>query len=276
MTQEKTRPLVSVIIPAFNESPSMISNAVTSILQQTYTNIEVHVFDDSTKKDTRDALDSFAKYPRVTIHRSPDRIGFIKSLNLGLEASKGKYIARMDGDDYSHPDRFQKEIDFLEAHPEVMVVGGQMNIMDEKGQIVSSRKYPQKGIGFFLYSCIRNPLAHPTIMMRREIVDMGYRYDETLRMSEDLDLWLRLMNDGYELANLPDTILDFRVMANFLEKRSSDVQREVMAQVRNKNFDKRHLIHSFLSVFAGWLFTHVPRHAINKAYQFENKSVEKN
>ena len=108
-------------------------------------------------------------------------------------------------------------------------------------------------------------------MMRREVVDMGYRYDETLRMSEDLDLWLRLMNKGLRLANLPDTVLDFRVMNNFLEKRSSDVQREVMAQVRNKNFDKHHLIHSILSVFSGWLFNHIPRSAIKKAYQLENK-----
>ena len=146
-----------------------------------------------------------------------------------------------------------------------------MNIMDENGQITSSRTYPTGGLKFFLFSCARNPLAHPTIMMRREIVDKGYRYDETLRMSEDLDFWLRLMNDGYKIANLPDTLLDYRVMGNFLEKRSSDVQREVMAQVRHKNFDKRHLVHSVLSDFSGWLFTHVPRGAIDRAYNSENK-----
>ena len=274
MNSDITEPLVSVIIPAFNEAPAMISNAISSILHQTYTNIEVHILDDSTKPETQAAIDAFAEDQRIRIHRFPNRVGFIKSLNLGLELSKGEYIARMDGDDYSHPDRIQKEIDFLKSHPQVMVVGGQMNIMDKNGQITSSRKYPLGGMKFFLFSCFRNPLAHPTVMMRREIIDMGYRYDETLRMSEDLDLWLRLMNDGYILANLPDTVLDFRVMANFLEKRSSDVQREVMAQVRNKNFDKRHLIHSFLSILAGVLFTHVPRHAIDKAYQLENKSIE--
>ena len=267
-------PLVSVIIPAFNEAPELISVAIDSILKQTYSNLEVLVFDDSSKQETQSAIDAFLIDSRVQVFRGKERVGFIQSLNKGLEASRGQYITRMDGDDYSHPDRIQKEIDFLEAHPKVMVVGGQMNIMDKKGQITSSRKYPLGGMKFFLFSCCRNPLAHPTVMMRREIIDMGYRYDETLRMSEDLDLWLRLMNDGYELANLPDTVLDFRVMANFLEKRSSDVQREVMAQVRNKNFDKRHLIHSVLSFLAGWLFTHVPRHAIDKVYQLENKNLE--
>ena len=276
MNNTGDKPLISVIIPAFNESATDISNAISSILQQTYTNIEVLIFDDSTSQDTIDAIDAFAKDTRVSIYRSSTRVGFIKSLNLGLESSKGKYIARMDGDDYSHPDRFQKELSFLEDHPDVMVVGGQINIMDENTHITSSRKYPLGGIKLRLFSCIRNPMAHPAIMMRREIVDMGYRYDDSLKMSEDLDLWLRLMNDGYKLANIPDTVLDFRVMRNFLEKRCSNVQREVMAQVRNKNFDKRHLIHSLLSVIFGWMFTHVPRYIIDRAYQRENKGIEQN
>ena len=264
-------PLVSVVIPFFNESPIFVEEAINSILNQSYQNIEVHIFDDSTKEDTRNAINSFTSDPRVALHRYPERVGFIKSLNLGLEASTGKYIARMDGDDFSHPDRFEKQVAYLESHPEVMVVGGQMNIMDEKGQITSARVYPTDGMKFFLFSCVRNPLAHPTVMMRREVVDKGYRYEDTLRMSEDLDLWLRLMNDGYKLANIPDTVLNYRVLDNFLEKRTSDLQREVMKEVRDKNFDKRHLLHSILSCICGWLFTHVPRKVIDRAYNNENK-----
>ena len=265
------QPLVSVIIPAYNERPDMIIDSINSILNQTYKSIELHIFDDSTKDKTREAIDQFTSDPRVNIYRFEKRVGFIKSLNLGLETAKGTFIARMDGDDWSFPDRFEKEVAFLQSHQNVMVVGGQMNIMDAEGNITSSRSYPTDGIKFSLFSCIRNPLAHPTIMMRREIVDKGYRYDETLKMSEDLDLWLRLMNDGYKLANIPDTVLNYRVMDNFLEKRSSDVQREVMAQVRKKNFDKRHIMHSSLSNISGWLFTHVPRGAIDRAYNNENK-----
>lgn len=265
------QPFVSVVLPAFNERPDMITDAINSILQQTYKNIELHIFDDSTKYETMAAIDAFQADSRVNIHRSAERVGFIKSLNRGLEVSTGKYIARMDGDDFSHPDRFEKEVAFLEANPDVMVVGGQMNIMDENGQITSARSYPTGGLKFFFFSCARNPMAHPTIMMRREVVDKGYRYDESLKMSEDLDFWLRLMNDGYRIANLTDTLLNYRVMGNFLEKRSSDTQREVMAQVRHKNFDKRHLVHSILSNLSGWLFTHAPRGAIDRAYNSENK-----
>lgn len=266
----KQRHLVSVVMPAFNERADMISDAISSILRQTYQNIELHIFDDSTKEETKVAIDTFENDPRVKIHRFPERVGFIKSLNRGLEAATGKYIARMDGDDFSAPDRIEKEVAYLDAHPDVAVVGGQMNIMDEDGKIISARAYPTGGLKFFLFSCARNPLAHPTVMIRREVIDKGYRYDESLRMSEDLDFWLRLMNDGYKLANIRDTVLNYRVMDNFLEKRSSDVQREVMAQVRYKNFDKRHLVHSVLSSLSGWLFTHVPRGAIDRAYNSEN------
>lgn len=266
----KQQHLVSVVMPAFNERADMISDAISSILKQTYQNIELHIFDDSTKEETKVAIDAFENDYRVKIHRFPKRVGFIKSLNLGLEAATGEYIARMDGDDFSHPNRIEKEVAYLDAHPDVVVVGGQMDIMDEDGKIISTRAYPTGGLKFFLFSCVRNPLAHPTIMMRRELIDKGYRYDESLRMSEDLDLWLRLMNDGYKLANISDMVLNYRVMENFLEKRSSDVQREVMAQVRYKNFDKRHFMHSILSNLSGWLFTHVPREAIDRVYNSEN------
>ena len=255
----------------YNETPEMISKAITSIIQQSYQNWELHILDDSTNEETKAAIDLFASDDRVIIHRQNERLGFIKSLNRGLELSKGSYIARMDGDDYSHPRRFEKEVYFLESHHDVYVVGGQMNIMDENGVITSSRNYPTGGIKLFVFSCIRNPLAHPTIMMRREVVDKGFKYDDTLKMSEDLDLWLRLLNNGYKIANIPEIVLDYRVMDNFLEKRSSNLQREVMAQVRHKNFDKRHFVHSVLSDGFGWLFTHVPRGIIDKAYNRENK-----
>ena len=268
-----TQPLVSVVMPTFNETPEMVSSAIQSILQQTYKNFEFHIFDDSTDEKTKMAIDSLSSDSRIYIHRSPNRVGFIKSLNLGLEATTGKYIARMDGDDFSFPERFEKEVAFLEGNQDVAVIGGQINIIDEHGNITSSRSYPLGGLKFFLFSCVRNPMAHPTIMMRREVVDMGYRYDETLKMSEDLDLWLRLMNDSYKLANIPDTVLNYRVMNNFLAKRTSDIQRTVMAEVRKKNFCKHRLLHSILSSIAGWLFTHLPRSALDSVYKSENKIV---
>lgn len=267
---EKSGPLVSVIMATFNEEPDMIGKSISSIIDQTYENFELLIFDDSTKQETKDKIDSFTTDPRVKVFRFPSRVGFVKSLNKGLEAAKGKYIARMDGDDMSLPIRFEKEVHFLEKHKDIAVVGGQINIMDENNKITSSRSYPLGGMKLYLFSCARNPLAHPTIMMHRSLVDKGFRYDETLKMSEDLDFWLRLLNAGYHIANLPDNVLNYRVQSNFMEKRSSTKQREYMANVRKKNFDSHHLFHSVLSNAFGWMFTHVPVGAINNIYRKEN------
>lgn len=270
MTATKNSPLVSVVMASFNEDPEMIGKSISSILNQTYKNFELLIFDDSTKQGTKDKIDSFTTDRRVKVFRFPERVGFVKSLNKGLEAARGKYIARMDGDDISLPIRFEKEVRFLEKYKDIAVVGGQINIMDETDNITSTRTYPLGGLKLYLFSCARNPLAHPTIMMRRALVDRGFRYDENLKMSEDLDFWLRLLNAGYHIANLSDVVLNYRVQSNFTEKRSSDTQREYMADVRKKNFDSHHLFHSVLSNVSGWMFTHVPVGAINKLYKKEN------
>ena len=107
-------------------------------------------------------------------------------------------------------------------------------------------------------------------MMRRELVDAGFRYDESLRMSEDLDLWLRLMNRGYKLANLREAVLAYRVGDDFAEKRTKRAQIEYMAMVRRRNFNGRYPIRSALSCAAGWMFLHAPVRLIQKAYKSEN------
>lgn len=265
------KPFVSVIMTAYNESPDHITDAINSILCQTYTDLELIILDDSTNEDTIRAIDAFNNDHRVSILRSNERLGLTRSLNRGLESSQGKYIAKMDGDDISLPERLEKEVEHLESHPDTAIVGGQINIIDEYGNITSSRKYPSGGLTLYLYSCFRNPLAHPTVLMRRDIVDNGYRYDSSLKMSEDLDLWLRLINNGYKIRNLPDTLVNYRVSDDFLDKRCSDTQRRVMAQVRYKNFYKRRPVHSVLSAFSGWLFIHVPRRSIANVYKRENR-----
>lgn len=266
---------VSVIMATYNEKPEYIKNAVESILSQTYQELELLVFDDSTKDETKNALDEYTSDYRVKIFRYPERLGFVQALNKGLEMAQGRYIARMDADDIAYFDRLEKEAAYLDEHPEVDIVGGQMNIINEEGQVISSRVYPSGGMKLFLFSVIRNPLAHPTVMMRRELVDKGFRYDESLKMSEDLDLWLRILNASYKIANIQDTILNYRVADDFAEKRTKRQQMEYMAFVRKKNFSRKRLVHSILSVTFGWIFLHMPTEFIKKIYRKENNQKEK-
>lgn len=271
-TNCETKALVSVIMTVFNEQPYMIHESILSILNQTYKNFELLIFDDSTNDDSKKAVDYFSSDKRVKIFREANRIGFVPSLNRGLTIAEGDYIARMDADDISLNNRFELEVEFLSQHSNVGVVGGQLNIINEKGEIISSRKYPCSGMKLFFYSAIRCPLAHPTIMMKKAIADDGFRYDENLKTCEDLDLWLRLMNNGIKLVNIPETVLNYRVTDNFISKRSNRKQLENVALVRNRNFSKRYFFHSVMSCITAWLFLNAPVSLIQGAYKNENRS----
>lgn len=278
MIEKKKDPLVSVIMATYNETPHILEESIKSILEQSYKNIELLIFDDSTNANTKKTIDFFAEDERIRVFRGSQRIGFVQSLNQGLKEAKGKYIARMDGDDFSYKTRIEKEVKFLENNIDVDVIGGQIEIINEKGNVISHRRYPVSKIGIYLYSCFRNPLAHPSIMMRRKIVDEGYFYNEKLKMSEDLDLWLRLINNGYSIRNIKDIVLKYRVQSNFIDKRTSYKQRIYMESVRKSNFNKKHLLHGILSCCAGWLFTHIPVKCLEKLYNKENSrriSLEK-
>lgn len=272
MDATKNTPHVSVIIPAYNESPTIISEAINSIIHQSYKNIEIHIFDDSTNQNTREAIDSFSNYPNVFIHRSETRFGFVHSLNVGLDVSKGKYIARMDSDDISMPDRIQKQVSFLENNPEIDFVGGALELIDQDGNTISARNYPTTGFGLLCYAAFRCPFAHPTVMMRKSIVEEGFHYDESLKKAEDLDFWLRLIQSGHKCANLPDCLLKYRITQNFLDKRGDMLQRQTMAKVRAKNMSFRHPFLSVFSSFTGFIAMHLPRRIVDMVYRMENKN----
>src|SRR5574344_2119427 len=100
MNQTNNNPLVTIVMATFNESPEMITKAINSILYQSYKNLELLILDDSTAIDSKNAIDSVvANDTRVKVIRKEQRMGFVPALNEGIRLSKGKYIARMDGDD---------------------------------------------------------------------------------------------------------------------------------------------------------------------------------
>lgn len=264
-------PLVSIVMATYNEPPTQIEKAIASILNQSYRNLELLIYDDSTNPETISVIDSFCNDERVKIHRFSVRLGFVPSLNKGLEEAKGEYIARMDGDDIALPERIEKEVSVLEACLDVAVIGGAVNIIDANDKITSKRVYPLGGLRLRLYSCIRSPLAHPTVMMRRLIIDAGYKYDTKLQKSEDLDLWLRLLNSGYKIINLPYCVLSYRVADNFNTKRNSKEQWKYTAYVRRKNFSFRYFFFSVLSVVAGTILSILPKRIIDRAYNKENQ-----
>lgn len=262
-------PLVTVIVAVYNDNPEYLTQALNSLRNQTYENIEVIVLDDSSNAETRSVVDSFVSDDRFRIVRKAEKMGFVKALNIGLEEAKGQYIARMDSDDISELDRIKKQVVYLENHEDISVIGGQMDIINENGEIISHRKYPECGIKLFLYSLIRDPLSHPTVMMKRKIVDEGFRYDESMKKAEDIDLWLRIMNHGYKIANLQDVLLKYRIENNFNEKRTGDQQRYVF-KARIRNLSLRRPVFSFFSMIFTTIYRFAPRNVLASLYNNEN------
>ena len=135
-------PLVSVIMSVYNGEKYLVQ-AIDSILNQTYQNFEFIIIDDCSTDNSSHILQEYAKKDsRIKIIKKEKNIGikgFIENLNLGISIAEGKYIARMDADDISLPERFQKQVTFLENNPEIFMVGAQIDFINEKNEIIGEK-----------------------------------------------------------------------------------------------------------------------------------------
>lgn len=268
---DKESPLVSVVMATFNETPDMVGKAIESILNQTYTNLELFILDDSTNELTRNKIDSYLIDERVKVIRSENRMGFVPALNKGLSLTSGKYVARMDGDDISLSDRFEKQVAFLEENGDVFVLGGQMNIINENDEVTSERKYPIGKRQILKYELFRCPIAHPTAMFRHELLEKGFKYDENLKRAEDLNLWLSIQKAGYRIENLNEKLLNYRVCGSLAQKRGRE-QWKNNYRIRKRNFNKRQFFFSVASCFIAFCYLLIPNYLFNIYYIKENKN----
>lgn len=149
-----------------------------------------------------------------------NNLGLTKSLNKGLDVARGELIARMDSDDISEPDRFERQVKFLMKHPETDIVGGSLREFNENCSNLRERHYPQTHEDVVKYICKASPLAHPTVMMRRRIFDEGLRYNEKYRISQDIALWFDAIMKGYRIANIPEVTINFRSEGDVFKRRS--------------------------------------------------------
>lgn len=205
-------PLVSVVMPVHNGG-KFVEEAVESILTQTLPDFEFIIINDGSTDDTSVLLNRYARADsRVRIYNQA-KLGLIASLNKGCSVAVGKYIARMDADDVAFPDRFERQVGFLERHPEIAVLGAAAEVIDANGKRIGEIRHPTDDREIdkaLLNSCC---FAHPTIMMRKEVFRAVGGYVKTFVDAEDYDLWLRIA-ERYKLANLPEPVLRYRFHTN--------------------------------------------------------------
>ena len=157
---------------------------------------------------------------KLVVLRNEQNLGLTKSLNRGLGVAHGELIARMDSDDISESDRFEKQEKFLMEHPDVDIVGGALREFNEKCRNLRVRNYPYTHEEAVKYICKASPLAHPTVMMRRRIFDEGLHYNEKYRTSQDIALWFDAILAGYKIANVPEVTINFRSQGDVFKRRS--------------------------------------------------------
>lgn len=204
-------PLVTVVVPSFNESPAIVRASLESIRNQTFPDFECIVVDESTCPECAEACRVVcAEDPRFIYVHPAERLGLPKSLNLAISQARGRLIARFDADDICMLDRIALQVAFFDTHPEISVVGGALDIINDDGQVVAHRGYPQSSVKIAKGMQYTTTIAHPTVMFRRDAIEKHGGYNPEFRFSEDLDLWLRWMNAGLCFANLPQALVFYR------------------------------------------------------------------
>lgn len=158
----------------------------------------------------------------LIVHKNSENIGLTKSLNIGLKYVTSKYIARMDSDDKSDSFRFEKQVGYLENHPEIAVLGGAIQEINADGEKVNKRTYPLNSEDAMRYIVKASPLAHPAVIMRREIFESGLKYNETYRTSQDIALWFDVLKAGFKISNIEDTVLYFRITESTFQRRNKN------------------------------------------------------
>lgn len=219
----KTRILVMMSVYV-GDRPLAFYYAVKSILDQTYKNLVVCIFvDGKLNHNLYRVVELFETNVRINVVFSLENVGLAKALNTIIDANlEGEqhlaYFCRMDSDDIAHLNRFEKQIDYLENHNAVDVVGGNC-IEFGKSNYVSSKFLSHYDI--VEKFVVQVPFIHPTVVFRRRVFESGIRYPEESYLTEDLFLWIKLINRGFTLANIPDVVLSFRVTNSTYLRRAS-------------------------------------------------------
>lgn len=197
-------PKVSVIMSVYN-GEKYVKHAVESILAQTFKDFEFIIINDGSNDKTPEILATFDD-PRIKIIHQTNNIGLTKSLNKGIQMAQGKYIARMDADDIALPERLERQVKFMDANPDVGIVGTAYYEIDANGRIVGKKVFPLHDKELRKVLIRYNPFFHASVMIRRTVFEQVGLYDESFLRAQDYELWFRVAK-RFKLANLPEPLM---------------------------------------------------------------------
>jgi len=240
-----TVPRVSVVMSCYNAS-STLERAIDSILRQTFTDFEMIIIDDGSSDGTLQLLRRIkGQDERIKLIINNHNLGLGASLNKGILATKGRYIARMDADDIAVISRLNEQVTFLDEHEQVDIVGSGIIQIAEKDAIELGIVLLPETHEAIIDRVFKKPLVfHPTVMLRREVyLDLGM-YDPALRWAEDADLWYRIY-DKVTFHNLQVPLLYYTVKEQFRFKHA-----KYNLQVKVDNLKRRGMVMRYIPQLA--------------------------
>ena len=194
-------------MPVYN-GEKYLRESIDSILNQTLTDFEFLIIDDGSTDNSIEIINSYQD-PRINLVKNYKNEGLVYSLNRGLSLAKGEYIARMDSDDISLSERLVKQVNFLDSNPEIAVVGTWVKVINETDEPQITWQYPLKPLEIQWNLYFYCPLAHPSVMFRKNTILDYDGYSQEMADAEDYDLWLRLVKKNL-LSNMKDILLLYR------------------------------------------------------------------
>jgi len=206
----KPQPRISVIMPVYNGEKTLES-AMTSILSQTYSDFEFIVINDGSKDASREIMNRLASMDsRIQVIDRPNK-GLIASLNEGIDLAAGEFLARMDADDLSLPDRFRKQVECMDRE-RLDICGCHFLVIDDVGKVRDTAVMPVEKAMMPVWLSVGTPFAHGSVLMRKSFLERtGLRYGQSFsQVNEDLGLWMLMFSKGAVLGNVDEVLFKYR------------------------------------------------------------------
>ncbi len=228
-------PKVTVLMPVYN-GQKYLRPAIESILNQTYKDFEFLIINDGSKDNSLDIIKRYAdKDSRIRLITRPNK-GLVATLNEGLAKARGEYIARMDCDDISLKKRLKTEVDYLDSHPDVGLVGSNYSIIDGRGKVLVSTNvftHPDD-LKLCLVTC--NQYGHGSVMIKRSVLKQVGNYDKSVGHLEDYDLWIRISRVT-RVANIEEPLYRWRKTAGSITGANLELQIQQTFARRDREFE---------------------------------------
>lgn len=225
-------PLVSILLPVYN-CEKYLASSVESILNQSFSDFELIIVNDGSTDNTLQIIKTFTDHRIVLVDQMNQ--GLAKALNNGIKLSRGKYIARQDADDLSYKERLLKQVNYLDTHAHVGLVGTWARIVNEEGSDTGrTHLHATENCSLKFDLCFDNPFVHSSVMFRREVIEQVGVYDPSIHsLIQDFEYWHRI-SKKFEIGNVNEVLLDYREISSSIS-RTTESFSSVVAEQAAKN-----------------------------------------